>query len=422
MSLVRILFSAWLEYLSFRAHYCILGIVGIQLLGSAILRAAMHGPNEEHASSPLQTETSLQLERIYKWIEDPRASSLVWSGGPPGAGQTVTVQHIVDAFRASNRFAASFFFHKDEGNEQRQALFATIAYQLANNMAPLRAPINRIVSDNPSVLDYPLDAQFHSLIVQPFCDSGFLHLPSFIVVIDGLDEYAGNDFQVQIIDLINNSGITCNIPLRFLFSSRLEPHQSNESHTESQIHLVEGLSPAAISLGDAPSTVSQHIQSRSDNSSQPLLHLQRLLSPSSYKRFVKGNKRTTSLDSFPKLVTVQTGNGSAESYARSLMMTGNGFPLWYPGGDLGKPIKYLQQGVRIGDVGTLDRDGLFDFCFNIFLSPDDPIHAKLAPREFHPLEPGLDCSEVKMIPKYFTPGQIIMSQGVNVTKDSENPL
>ncbi len=72
----------------------------------------------------------------------------------------VTIQHIVNAFRAGNRFAAGFFFHKDEGNEQRQALFATIAYQLANNIAPLRAPINRIVSANPSVLDYPLDAQF----------------------------------------------------------------------------------------------------------------------------------------------------------------------------------------------------------------------------------------------------------------------
>ncbi len=421
MSLVRILFSAWLEYSSFRTHYCKLGVVGIQLLGSAVLRAAMHDPNEEQTLSPLQTETSQQLERIYKWIEDPRASSsLVWSGGPPGAGQMVTIQHIVNVFRAGNRFAAGFFFHKDEGNEQRQALFATIAYQLANNIAPLRAPINRIVSANPSVLDYPLDAQFHSLISQPFCDSGTLHLPSFIVVIDGLDEYAGKDFQVQLIDLINNSGVTYNIPLRFLFSSRPDPHESNESHTESQIHLAEGLSPTAISLGNAPSTVSQPIQSRSDNSSRPLLHLRRLLSPSS--RFVKGNKGTTSLDSFPKLVTVQTGSGSAESYSRSLMMTGNGFPLWYPGGDLGKPTKYCQQGVRIGDVGTLDNDGLFDFCFNIFLSADDPIHSTLVPREFRPLEPGLDCSEVKTIPKYFTPGQIIMSQGVNVAKNSENPL
>ncbi|KJA17906.1 hypothetical protein HYPSUDRAFT_100731, partial [Hypholoma sublateritium FD-334 SS-4] len=129
------------------------------------------------------------MERVRKWIEDPGASSsLVWCGGPPGAGQSVTVQQIVDVYRASNRVAASFFFHKDERIEQGQALFATIAYQLANNIAPIRAPINRIVSANPSVLDEPLDAQFQSLIVQPFHNAGVLDLPSFIVVIDGLDE------------------------------------------------------------------------------------------------------------------------------------------------------------------------------------------------------------------------------------------
>lgn len=383
----------------------------------------MHGPDEGQAFPPLQAETLLQLERVQKWIEDPGASSsLVWSGGPPGVGQSVTVQQIIDVCHASNRVAASFFFHTGEGNEQGQALFTTIAYQLANNIAPLRAPINRIVSANPSVLDKPLAAQFQSLVVQPFRDPGVLHLPSFIVVIDGLDEYAGKNFQMQIIDLIDNSVAVSNIPLRFLFSSRPEPHKQDESNTESQIHSAERLSLAGISLGDAVSTISQPVKSRSGSSSQPLLHLQRWFSPGSYKRLVMGNKRASSLDSFPKLVTVQAGNGSAESYARSLMMTGNGFPLWYPGGDLGKPIKYLQRGISIGDVGTLDRDGLFDFCFNIFRSPDDPIHSGLVPREFRPLEPGLDSSEVKTIPEYFTPGEVITSQGVDVAKNKDDPL
>ncbi|KJA17905.1 hypothetical protein HYPSUDRAFT_975312 [Hypholoma sublateritium FD-334 SS-4] len=185
---------------------------------------------------------------------------------------------------------------------------------------------------------------------------------------------------------------------------------------------MDRLSPDSISLDGVVSTLSQPIKSRSGSSSQPLVHLQRWLSPGSYKRLVKGNKQSVPLDSFPKLVTVQTGNGYAESYARSLMMTGNGFPLWYPGGDLGKPIQYLQRGISIGDVGTLDRDGLFDFCFNIFLSPDNPIHSGLVPREFRPLEPRLDPSEVKTIPEYFTPGQVITSQGVDVALNPENSL
>ncbi|KAF9473869.1 hypothetical protein BDN70DRAFT_816630 [Pholiota conissans] len=128
------------------------------------------------------------------------------------------------------------------------------------------------------------------------------------------------------------------------------------------------------------------------------------------------------MESFPRLVTVQRSNGQAESYTRSLMMTGHGFPLWYPGGDLGKPIEYLRRGIGIGDVGVLDRDGLFDFCFNIFLDADDPIHSVLVPREFKPIEGGLHHSEIRSQSHYFRPGTVIASKGITVARHSESPL
>ncbi|KAF8967317.1 hypothetical protein BDZ97DRAFT_1656622 [Flammula alnicola] len=128
------------------------------------------------------------------------------------------------------------------------------------------------------------------------------------------------------------------------------------------------------------------------------------------------------MDSFPKLVTVQRSNGYAESYSRSMMMKGHGFPVWYPGGDLGKPVKYLQKGLSIGDVGILDREGTFDFCFNIFLQPDDPIHARLVPREFRPIQPPLDPSEIRCTPEFFKNGAVITSKGVTITRHSESPL
>ncbi|KDR69316.1 hypothetical protein GALMADRAFT_77705 [Galerina marginata CBS 339.88] len=123
--------------------------------------------------------------------------------------------------------------------------------------------------------------------------------------------------------------------------------------------------------------------------------------------------------SFPRIVTKRQGNGGAETYSHALLLHGHGFPIWHPPGDIGKPVEYLQKGVRIGDVGVIDKDGIFDFRFNIFLTPDDPVHARSAPREFKPINPPLHHSEVKYDPGYFKAGDVVASKGIEVTRHSE---
>ncbi|KAF8875532.1 hypothetical protein CPB84DRAFT_1689587 [Gymnopilus junonius] len=133
-------------------------------------------------------------------------------------------------------------------------------------------------------------------------------------------------------------------------------------------------------------------------------------------------KRPFQFPSYPRIVTLGQRNGHDESYCRSLLSAGHGFPMWKPSGNLAMPVEFLRRGVSIGDVGIIDTYGFFKFYFNIFLPPDDPINANLVPREFCPIEPLLQPDEVVHEEEYFKPGHIIVSKGVTMEKHSKCPL
>ncbi|KAJ7762054.1 hypothetical protein DFH07DRAFT_739914, partial [Mycena maculata] len=79
--------------------------------------------------------------------------------------------------------------------------------------------------------------------------------------------------------------------------------------------------------------------------------------------------------------TVRTESGS---YCIQLLSQGRGFPLYVPGPRMNLPAEYRRNGIAIGDVGRVTEDGIFDFFFNIYLSPENPINANV-PEDFVPL-------------------------------------
>lgn len=87
--------------------------------------------------------------------------------------------------------------------------------------------------------------------------------------------------------------------------------------------------------------------------------------------------------SVPSQPAIPTDN---EVYARLLLPKGNGFPIWNPEPDQNLPDEYRQNGIRIGDVGIINRDGRWDFLFNICDSPGSPTNN----HEGHELSPTFD--------------------------------
>lgn len=62
---------------------------------------------------------------------------------------------------------------------------------------------------------------------------------------------------------------------------------------------------------------------------------------------------------------MSSSDGASEVYGKLLLLEKMGYPLWYPDLDENLSREYRDQGVRIGDVGSITGAGQFDFQFNV---------------------------------------------------------
>jgi hypothetical protein len=130
------------------------------------------------------------------------------------------MQTLARQLQDAGSLGGSFFFkrgHVTRGNGR--SLFSTIAYQLALNVEWLRTPISQAVEQNPSILARSIRTQMQKLISEP--SSALKPRGPVLILIDGLDECEGHDFQRAILRVIASNHT---FPLRFIVASRLEPH------------------------------------------------------------------------------------------------------------------------------------------------------------------------------------------------------
>ncbi|KAF7364390.1 NACHT domain-containing protein [Mycena sanguinolenta] len=201
---------------------------GIDLLHSAVALAALHDSGESFPQPKCHPETRTKiLDDLQKWsLEKSSEESILWLYGPAGAGKSAIMQTFARQLHSANRLGGSFFFKRGHATRgDGKALFTTIAYQLALGVSWLKAPISRMVENDPSLIARSIDTQLQKLISEP----SQLHTDDdtenpVIIVIDGLDECEGHVVQEEILRAIRNSTSQYPIPLRFIVASRSEPH------------------------------------------------------------------------------------------------------------------------------------------------------------------------------------------------------
>ena len=260
-----------------------------------------------------RTDTIIQLK---EWLEDQRnSSSILWLYSPK-AGKSISAQTTAELCGASH--------------------------------PGLLKPINWITCLDPTLPTKSMVTQFQSLIVEAFAQyTPSPTAPTPIIILDRLDECPSQESQLEILHIIARSTAELKLPLRYIITSRSEPHL-REAFKRDPLYEVTH----SISIDDQYNSTSHDPSSRSDpqqeHHSSPLLR-GFVRSPPELQNIHR--HRPYFIRDFPQLVSVQSSNGNAEAYSRSPLLSGNEFPVRLLGGDLGKSVEYLQTSLGPGDAG-----------------------------------------------------------------------
>lgn len=142
--------------------------------------------------------------------------------GPAGVGKSAIAQSFAEAL--GDKLGASFFFSRPNQRDDPDRFFTSIAYQLAVKHDSYGTILDYEIHHDPSLIKKSLPHQFHSLFVAPFLQSTIREeVGERIILIDGLDECAGMEAQVEIIKIVADSIKAGTTPFLWIFFSRLEP-------------------------------------------------------------------------------------------------------------------------------------------------------------------------------------------------------
>ena len=200
-----------------------------------------HTPDAGHRSGNRQgclrgtrTDILLQLER---WLGDEREHRVFWLNGLAGTGKSTIAQTFAEISFADGKLGASFFCSRDfEDRSNLQAIFPTLAFQLAYRYLPFRERLVRVLRANPDVGRESLCSQMERIIVGPLKAARIRTL----IIVDALDECKDEEPASAILSVL--SRYVGDIPnVKFFITGRPEPRIRSGFRLQSLIPITEVL-------------------------------------------------------------------------------------------------------------------------------------------------------------------------------------
>jgi len=163
-----------------------------------------------------RADVLLQLER---WLKDEQDHHVFWLNGLAGTGKSTIAQTFAEISFADGKLGASFFCSRDfEDRSNLQAIFPTLAFQLAYRYLPFREKLLRVLRSNPDIGRESLCSQMEKIIVGPLEASRVRTL----IIIDALDECKDEEPASAILSVL--SRYVDEIPnVKFFITGRPEP-------------------------------------------------------------------------------------------------------------------------------------------------------------------------------------------------------
>ena len=158
----------------------------------------------------------LQLER---WVKDDQDHRVFWLNGLAGTGKSTITQTFAEISFADRNLGASFFCSRGfEDRSNLQAIFPTLAFQLAYQYPSFRKQLLRILKANRSIGRESLCSQMEKVIVDPLKATRI----STLIIIDALDECKDEEPASAILSIL--SRYVDQIPsVKFFITGRPEP-------------------------------------------------------------------------------------------------------------------------------------------------------------------------------------------------------
>jgi len=125
------------------------------------------------------------LWEIEQWLTAERDQRVFWLNGLAGTGKSTIAQTFAETSFADGKLGASFFCSRDFKNRSNlQAIFPTLAFQLAHQYPLFRKELLQVLRAHPDVERESLCSQMEKFIVGPLKASC---IPT-LIIIDALDE------------------------------------------------------------------------------------------------------------------------------------------------------------------------------------------------------------------------------------------
>jgi len=190
--------------------------------------------NRQGCLKGTRADVLLQLER---WLKDKRDHRVFWLNGLAGTGKSTIAQTFAEISFADGELGASFFCSRDfEDRSNLQAIFPTIAFQLAYRYLPFREKLLRVLRANPEVGQDSLCSQMERIIVGPLKSA---RVQTFIII-DALDECKDEEPASAILSVL--SRYVDEIPnVKFFITGRPEPRVRSGFRLESLRPITEVL-------------------------------------------------------------------------------------------------------------------------------------------------------------------------------------